>query len=156
MRSLTVAAVLAATLLSCGGGDTLTPEQEISAALQTFKEAAHERDGSAATQLFSDEYGDTAGRDKAAIKAVVLQYFMGHEAIHILYRVRRLELTEPPEAGHVTLAATVTGAPVSEVGELDSLNADIFTFDLTVGREDDGRWRIRSVQWKRAGLPDLF
>lgn len=156
MRSLTVAAVLAATLLSCGGGDALTPEQEITAALQTFKEAAHERDGSAATQLFSDEYGDTAGRDKAAIKAVVLQYFMGHEAIHILYRVRRLELAEPPEAAHVTLAAAVTGAPVGEVGELEDLNADIFTFDLTMAREDDERWRIRSVQWKRASIADLF
>jgi len=156
MRSMIVAAALAATLLGCGGGDALTPEQEIGAALETFKQAAHERDVSAAAEIFSDEYGDTAGRDKAAIKAVVLQYFMGHEAIHILYRVRRLELAEPPQAAHVTLAAAVTGAPVSEVGELEDLNADIFTFDLTMAREDDERWRIRSVQWKRASIADLF
>jgi len=156
MKSLTIAAALAAILLGCGGGDALTPEQEISATLEAFKEAAHQRDVGAATELFSDAYGDTAGRDRAAIKAVVLQYFMGHEAIHILYRLRRLELAEPPEAAHVTLAAAVTGAPVSEVGELENLNADVFTFDLTMVREDDERWRIRSVQWKRASIADLF
>jgi hypothetical protein len=156
MRFTIVAAALAAILSGCGGGDPLTPEQEIGAALEAFKLAAHERNVSAATELFSDEYGDTAGRDSATIKAVVRQYFMSHEAIHILYRVRRLELSEPPEAGHVTLAAAVTGAPVSEVVELESLNADFFTFDLKVAREDDGRWRIRSVQWKQASMADMF
>ena len=108
MRSTNVAVLVAASLLGCGGGDALTPEQEIGAVLESFKEAAHQRDVGAATEIFSNEYGDTAGRDKSAIKAVVLRYFMGHEAIHILYRVRRLELTEPAEAAHVTLAAAGT------------------------------------------------
>ena len=156
MRSLTIAAALAATLLGCGGGDAPTPEQEIGAVLEAFKRAAHERDVGSATEHFSEDYGDVAGRDKQDIKAVVLQYFMRHEAIHILYRVRRLELAEPPEAAHLTLAAAVTGAPVSEVGELERLNADVFTFDLTMAREDDERWRIRSVQWKRGNITDLF
>jgi hypothetical protein len=149
-------ALVAALLLVGCAGEPMSPEQEIEALFQRFKVSASERDVGAALDLISDDYADAAGHDKNAIKGLVLRYFTGHEAIHVFHLVRGLELAAPPDAAHVRVSAALTGAPVAEVGELETLNADLFKFEFSVAREADGVWRIRSGRWSRASVIDFL
>ncbi len=154
MSGLLLAAVL--WLVGCSGDGPLTPEQEIAAFLERFEEAAAARDVGAALELISEEYSDAAGRDKTALKGVVLQYFLRNEAIYARTSVRELELADPPDSAHVGVTAALAGAPIADVGELETLNADLFRFDLVLAREEDGKWRARSVRWRRAQLRELL
>ncbi len=149
-------ALVAALILAGCADEPPSPEREIAALLDQFRAAASERDVGAVLELVSEDYADSAGRDKNAIKAVVLRYFMGHEAIHVFHQVRGIELADPPQAAHVRVSAALTGAPVVEVGELETLNADLFKFEVTVAREGDGAWRIRSARWSRASIVDFL
>lgn len=154
MSALLLAAAL--WLVGCSSDAPLTPEQEIGAYLKRFEEAASERDVGAALELISEEYRDTAGRDKATLKPIVLQYFLRNEAIYVKTRVRELELADPPDAARVGVAAALAGAPIVDVGELETLDADLFRFDLVLVREADGQWRARSAHWRRTNIGEFF
>lgn len=154
MSTLLLAAAL--WLIGCSSNAPLTPEQEIAAYLNRFEEAAAARDVGAALELISEEYRDTAGRDKTALKAIVLQYFLRNEAIYVKTLVRELEIADPPDAARVGVAAALAGAPIVDVGELETLNADLFRFDLVLVREPDGRWRARSAHWRRAHIGEFL
>jgi hypothetical protein len=142
--------------LGCSGDAPPTPEEEIAAYVERFEEAAAARDVGAALDLISEDYRDAAGRDKTALKGVVLQYFLGNEAIYVLTRIRELELADPPDAARVGVAAALAGAPIADAGELETLNADLFRFDLVLAREEDGEWRARSARWRRAHLGEFL
>lgn len=154
MSGLLLAAAL--WLVGCSGDEPLTPEQEIAAFLDRFEEAAAARDVGAALELISEEYSDTAGRDKTALKGIVLQYFLRNEAIYVMTRVRELDVADPPDAARVAVTAALAGAPIVDVGELETLNADLFRFDLALAREQDGQWRARSAHWRRAHLGEFL
>jgi hypothetical protein len=147
---------LAVFLMAACTQDALTPEEEIATMVETFKQAASDRDVAAAADLISESYSDPGGRDKRALKALVARYFLGHEAIHVFSRVRTLELGEPPASARVVVAAALTGAPVADVGELETLSADLYRFELDLVREDEGRWRITRARWRPAQIADFF
>ena len=149
-------ALAAALLLACSSAEPLSPEEEIAALVASFGAAASGRDPGAAADLLSESYADPAGRDKRALKALVTHYFLGHEAIHVFSRVRSIELADPPAAAEVVVAAALTGAPVADVGELETLSADLYRFELELRREDDGRWRITSARWHPGKLGDFL
>jgi hypothetical protein len=154
MSALLLAAAL--WLAGCSSDEPLTPEQEIAAFLGRFEDAAGERDVGAALELISEEYQDTAGRDKNALKGIVLQYFLRNEAVYVKTRVRELEVADPPDAARVGVVAALAGAPIVDVGELETLNADLFRFDLVLAREPDGQWRARSALWRRAHIGEFL
>jgi hypothetical protein len=154
MSVLLLAAAL--WLVGCSSDEPLTPEQEIAAFLNRFEEAAAARDVGATLEMISEEYSDTAGRDKTALKAIVLQYFLRNEAIFVQTRVRELEVADPPDAARAGVVAALAGAPIVDVGELETLNADLFRFDLVLAREADGQWRARSARWRRAHVGEFL
>jgi hypothetical protein len=139
---------------ACGG--EATPEEEVRALVADFARAADERDAGAALALISDAYADPNGRDKPELHAVVAGYFLRHEAIHVLVRVKEVALAEPPEAASVQAVAALTGAPVADVDELAGLSADVYRFELEARREEDGRWRVTRARWRPAQMGDLL
>jgi ketosteroid isomerase-like protein len=149
------ALALALCLAACGGS-AATPEEEVRALVADFARAADERDAGAALELISDGYADPHGRDKQALHALVVGYFLRHEALHVLARVKQVELAEPPEAARVLAVAALTGAPVADVGELAGISADVYRFELEARREGDGRWRVASARWRPAQMGDLL
>ena len=156
MRRARAALWLAAALCASCGGEPATPEDEVRALLAALEAAAESRDVGDVLALVSESYRDPAGHDKQALKGVVLGYFLGHEAIHVVSRVRELELAEPPTSAHVVMSAALTGAPVTEPGELGSLSADVYRFELEAAREVDGAWRLTSARWRPAGAAELL
>jgi hypothetical protein len=56
----------------------------------------------------------------------------------------------------VGVVAARAGAPIVDVGELETLNADLFRFDLVLAREADGQWRARSARWRRAHVGEFL
>jgi hypothetical protein len=155
VRRAAARGALALALLACGG-DAPTPEEQVRALVSDFARAADARDAGAALALISDAYADPSGRDKRELHAVVAGYFLRHDAIHVLVRVKQVRLAEPPTAASVEAVAALTGAPVADVGELAGIDADVYRFDLEARHEDDGRWRVTRAGWRPAQMGDLL
>lgn len=149
------ALALALGLAACGAPAT-TPEDEVRALVAGLARAADARDAGAVLELISDDYADPDGRDKQALHGVVVGTFLRHEALHVLARVKQVELADPPEAASAVAVAALTGAPVEDVGELAGISADVYRFELEARREADGRWRVASARWRPAQMRDLL
>jgi len=146
---------LALLALACDG-EPGSPEARVRALVDRVGEAAAARDAGALLDLVSEDYRDGHGRDKQALKALVLRYVLANEAIHVTSRVKELAVGPDAESAELVVVAALTAAPVAEPGELAGLDADLFRFELDVARETDGAWRVTSAGWRRARLAELL
>jgi len=146
---------IAFLVLACGGAPD-SPEARVRALVDRAGEAAAARDAGALLDLVSEDYRDAHGRDKRALKALVLRYVLANEAIHVTSRVKELAVGPDAERAELVVVAALTAAPVAEPGELAGLDADLFRFELEVSREADGDWRVTSARWRRAPLAELL
>jgi hypothetical protein len=136
-----------AAALACGG-DPQSPEERVRAVVAAFEEAATTRDIGMALDLVSESYRDSGGRDKQAIKGLVVSYFLRNEAIYVISRIRSLELDPSQTSASLVVVSALTGAPVADPGELAGLAADLYRFEIDVALEDDDTWRITRADWR--------
>lgn len=148
-------ALIALLALACGG-EPDSPEARARALVDRVGEAAAARDAGALLDLVSEDYRDERGRDKQALKALVLRYVLANEAIHVTSRVKELAVGPGAESARLVVVAALTAAPVAAPGELAGLDADLFRFELDVAREEDGDWRVTRAGWRRARLAELL
>ncbi len=129
--ALLLGAVLGVALTGCGSA----PDREtaVRAVLEAAETAAEARDVSAAMELVSADYGDDAGRDRAALRAFVRGWFALNPRIELLVNVQGVEF---PDANRARVRLQV--ASVSRGAGL-SVDGDRFVVELL---DEDGEWRL--------------
>jgi hypothetical protein len=126
----------------------------VRAVLAALEAGAEARDAGAMKEQVSERYRDARGQDRRAAAALVAFHFLQNRSVHLLVRVRALEVAPPGEA-RVDAVVAMAGAPIPDPGALAGLRADLFRFDLRLQEEDDGAWRVVWAEWHRAALDDF-
>jgi hypothetical protein len=130
------------------------PEEAVREAIAQAAEAAEKRDPRAISGFLSGDYRDGQGRDREALLGILRYYFLGHQSVYLLTRVRSVELTAGEKARAVVLVA-LAGEPLADPSEPTFLRASLYHFDLDFIRENDS-WKVRQARWQRAELSDFL
>ena len=148
-------ALLTMVLLASCSADRGTPEDQVRALLAAAEQAAEAKDLPALKDMIAGEYGDSQGNDREAVVAVVRYHFLRNDAVHLLTRIGDMEFTGPGRA-EVSLLVAMAGEPIPTADEIGTLRADLFRFDITLAAGDDGKWRLVTASWGRAGPADFL
>jgi hypothetical protein len=157
VRAARAAAPLALALAAwaaTGCGPETTPAEEVRATLAAAEQAAREHDLPALKRLIADDYGDEAGRTKADLESILTVHFLRNPRIHVLVRIRELEIDPKGRAAVEALVATA-GRPIPALEALAGVEADLHWVDLGLARRD-GEWAVTHAIWERARLEDLL
>lgn len=141
-------------LLAACGGDGQDPADELRAWVGDAEAAVEARSIAQSSRLISDTYRDAEARDKRLINRTLLAYLHGHRAIHLLTRIRQIEVSPEGDRGGMAVFVAMAGVPIESAQALVSLTADFHRFDLQLVKTD-GEWLLQSAQWQRAALTDF-
>jgi hypothetical protein len=147
--------VLVLGLMLAGCKRPLTPEQQVRAALSAAEQAAQEKDLQALGGFLSEQYSDREQNDRQAVMGLLRLQFIRFPAIHLLVRVPHVGFPEPGRAEATALVA-MAALPIAGPDELPRLSADLYRFDLVLGDEGKGHWRVRSAAWAPARAEDFL
>jgi hypothetical protein len=151
-RARSAFAIALGLALACADAPE-TPEERVRAALGAIEEAAEARDVAALREQLSETYSDARGNDARAVAGIATFHFMQNRSLHLLVRVRHVEVTAPGEARAVALVA-MAGSPIPGPEALAALRGSLYYFDVRL-REEDGSWRVTSAQWEPAKADDF-
>jgi len=141
-----------ALALACADAPA-NPEERVRAVLAAIEAAAEARDVGALKEHVSESYSDPRGNDARALAGIATFHFMQNRSVHLLTRVRHVEVSAPGEARAVALVA-MAGTPIPGPEALSGLRANLYYFDLRF-REEDGSWRVASAEWQPATADDF-
>lgn len=142
----------AAFALACGA-EPESPESRVRAVLASLERSAQTRDVGAMKEHVSASYADSHGHDARAIGGIVGMQLLRNESIHLLTRVRGVEIPAPGVARAVAVVA-MAGAPIPGPELLPAVRADLYRFDLDLA-EEDGVWRITRAAWRPATIAEF-
>jgi hypothetical protein len=150
------AALVVCLALACRRG---TPEEQVRRTVAAAETAAEERNVRALARLISERYRDGAGNDRAAVLDLLRFQLLTRPSIHLLTRVRSVELlgkeSNTPASARVSLVAAMAAVPLSP-GDLARARADLQRFELTLVEERRGDWRVVSATWSPARVEDFW
>lgn len=139
---LAAASLAAAALAGCAREGS--PEAEVRAVIAAAEQAAEARDVSAAMRLVAQDYADSRGFDRAALRRFVHGYFVMNQSIRLIVRVNEVRFpAERLAQAHVTVG--VLGTRGTEPEDW-TLAADVHDFDVELVREGD-EWLLRRAEW---------
>lgn len=133
--------------------DPETPEARVRATLAGLEAAAQARDAIALKEHVSESYSDAYGHDRRTLAAMAAMELRGHQSVHLLTRVRAIEIAPSGEANVVAVIA-MAGTPIAGPEALASLRADLYRFDLAF-REEDGAYRLTRAEWRPATIAEF-
>ncbi|HHH39145.1 MAG TPA: hypothetical protein ENK50_06185 [Sedimenticola sp.] len=136
-------------LVACAAGET--PEQQLRAWVAQGEAAVESRSVSGFAAQVSARYRDRQGRNRRQLLALAARYFLGHRDIHLLTRIRRIELIDRQRA-RLTLLVAMAGRPFPDPQRLPGFRADLYRFQLALAREQ-GEWRLTGAEWRRSSWP---
>jgi hypothetical protein len=123
--------------------------------LGAIEAAARARDVAALREHLSDDYADPQGNDERTVSRLAAVHFLGHESVHTLTRIQRLELPEPGRA-EVEAVVAMAGTAIPDAEALALVSADLYRFEVTLREEEPETWRVVSATWQPASLPDFL
>lgn len=145
-RCWLVMLALVAGLAACS--EPMDPRAEVEAFLAKGEGLVENRDILGTLALISPDYQDPRGNDQAAIKRLLLGYFMRNKAIHLFVQIETIDLPLPDQA-RVVLLAGMAGRPVEGLEGFLNLRADLYRFYLDLGKPD-AEWVLVSMEWEPA------
>ncbi len=131
-----------------------TPEQRLREQIARAEAAAEARDHGALREMISERYADAEGHDRRAIEGILRITLMRNQSVHLLSRIRSLDLPQPGRAD-VLVVVAMAGQPIVSEQDLPALRADLYRFSLEF-TEEDGEWRITRAAWQRAAPEDFL
>jgi hypothetical protein len=134
-------------------GEALTPEARIRAAIGELSAAVEAGDASALRDFVSERYEDARGNDRRALVAFVTFHRMQSRQVHLLTRIRSVELREDGRAS-VLLVAGMAGSGAAGSGA--GLRADVYRIDLDLEDEGGGVWRLVWADWHPVPATELL
>ncbi len=147
--------LLAGILLGgCSRQAAVPPENQIKALLDAAEVAVEHRSLDASAKLISFSYTDEEGRDRQALKRLLMGYFLRHKSIHVLKQILEISLLNDSTA-RVVLYAGVAGKRPDMDDSLAQWRGDLIRLEAELILEDDD-WRLLSASWRRASTGELL
>jgi len=143
--------ILSLVLSACG--DKKSPEDQIRQFITSAVTAAESREALVIRQLVSEQYMDDGRRDRRALTALAMGYFLRHKNIHLFTQIDEIKFPVQGQAS-VKLYVAMAGRPVAGVQALIDVRADLYLFDLTLTKEG-GDWLLEKLHWQRASIEDI-
>jgi hypothetical protein len=139
--SALVALLSACALAACAREDS--PEAQVRVVIEAAEQAAEARDVSAAMRLVAEDYADSRGFDREALRRFVHGYFVLNQSIRLLVRVEDVQFPADELAqARVTVGTLGTRG---EEAEDWSVAVDLHEFDVELVREG-GEWLLRRAE----------
>ena len=130
-----------------------SPEDQVRQFVASAVTAAESREALVIRQLISENYMDDGRRDRRALTALAMGYFLRHKSIHLFTQISEIKFPTSNQAS-VKLYAAMAGRPVSGAQALIDIRADLYLFDLMLIRDGDD-WLLQKLYWQRAGIEDI-
>jgi hypothetical protein len=130
------------------------PEEALRQTIAQAVQVAEKRDLRALAALLAGDYRDGQGRDREAVLGVLRYYFLGHQSLYLLTRIRSVELSADEQAQAVVLVA-MAGEPLADPSEPTFVRASLYRFEFDFVQEK-GDWKVRQARWQRAELRDFL
>ncbi|MCU7923683.1 MAG: hypothetical protein KZQ99_07520 [Candidatus Thiodiazotropha sp. (ex Dulcina madagascariensis)] len=131
-----------------------TPEQQLRALIAEAETHLEARDLSAAMAFVDPAYRDSHGRDYRQLRAMLAGYFLRHGSIHILSRIKHIEIKTTGDA-QVLVYAGLAGSPEEAAKPLSQWRGDLLRLQFHfVG--DEGEWLLKEVAWRRVRPEDFI
>jgi hypothetical protein len=153
MKYLCSLLLLSLLLLAACRPAVEAPEEAIRQTIAEAVTAAERKDLRALADLLAADYRDSQGGDRQAAAGMLRYYFLGHQAIHLLTRIRAVELAG--ETAKATVLVAMAGEPLADPSEPSFLRASLYRFEFDWVREQDV-WKVRQARWQRAELRDFL
>ena len=131
-----------------------SPEDQVRQFIASAVTAAESREALAIRKLISDKYMDDSRRDRRALTAMAMGYFLRHKNIHLLTQISEIKFPMPDKA-RVKLYVAMAGSPVTGAQALLDMRADIYQFELILIRDGDD-WLLQKLHWQHASLEDIL
>ncbi|WP_395374098.1 hypothetical protein [Marinicella sp. W31] len=155
MRYLTVLFVFAFIVLLNGcGSDPLPKEKRLLNSIAAVEAGAEERSLDEVMTYVSKTYSDDKGWGFRDIQRLVQIQIMRYKNLYVLTDVKNVEWLSETEA-KVTISVAVAGKPINDASLLESIRADIISFEILMRAEDD-IFVTQSATWSRGGLSDFL
>ena len=136
--------VLGLLLSACGPPQSA--EEQIRAGLDQLETAAQERDAGVLLDWISDDYYDSQGRDKKALRAIVRIHLLRNHHLYLHKIIKQIDVAE--SRATVTVLVAAAGEPIDGVDSLVNLQAELLRFDLELTQDGD-EWRLSAAKWRR-------
>jgi len=133
--------------------DKKSPEDQVRQFVAEAVTAAESREALSIRKLVSDTYKDDGRRDRRALTALAMGYFLRHKNIHLFTQIDEVKFSDPGKAS-LKLYVAMTGSPVKGAQALFDMRADLYQFDLMLAREGDD-WLLQKLHWQRANIEDV-
>ncbi len=130
-----------------------SPEDQVRQFVASAVTAAESREALAVRQLISENYMDDGRRDRRALTAMAMGYFLRHKNIHLFTQISEIKFPVQGQAS-VKLYVAMAGRPVTGAQALIDIRADLYQFDLTLTRDGD-EWLLQKLHWQHASIEDI-
>lgn len=133
------------SLAGCGGGDAVSPEDELRAWVARGESAAEEKDRRGLLDMISPDYADGRGNDRDGIGDILRLYFFRQQSIALLTRIDDISVMGDT-AAVVNLKVGMAGTGSGAIG----LNADAYHFEFELEKPGDD-WLLIGARWGALG-----
>jgi hypothetical protein len=121
-----------------------SPEDQVREVIAAAEVATEARDLSDVMDLVAENYTDSRGQDKEAIRNLMRGFFFVNQSVHLLMRVESIEFPAD-ELADARIAVGLLGRQSQEDW---SFVVETYEFDVRL-QHDEGEWRLQSAEWRR-------
>ena len=137
---------LALGLLLSACGPPQSAEEQIRAGLNQLETAAQERDAGVLLDWISDDYYDSQGRDKKALRAIVRIHLLRNHHLYLHKIIKQIDVAE--SRATVTVLVAAAGEPIDGSTVWSICKRSCLRFDLELTQDGD-EWRLSAAKWRR-------
>lgn len=155
LRASRLAAALAllGALTACGAP---SDESRIRGLLKEAAARAEKRDVARLMELFTPEYRDARGRDRAATARLVQDDLDRYRGVVVHLLGARIGEVRGDGTAAVECEIAVSHGAAEVLRKLIRLTGEYYRFRIEVRRTGASDWGFASAEWESIGLEDLF
>jgi len=136
-------------LVLIGACSKETEEDKVKKVVTTVQQAAEEKKISAVLEHISKTYRDPQGNDYNAIKGLLAFYFFRHQKVSVY--MPNIDIVVTGSTAKAVFQAILTGRGAGEAsGGILPEALGAYDFEVLLSKED-GKWKVTSAKWERAG-----
>jgi hypothetical protein len=131
-----------------------TEEDKVKKVVTSVQQAAGEKKISAVLEHISKTYRDPQGNDYNGIKGILAFYFFRHQKVSVY--MPNIDIVVTGSTAKAVFQAILTGRGTGEAaGGILPEALGAYNFEVLFYKED-GRWKVTSARWERAGEGTLL
>ncbi|MCJ7587222.1 MAG: hypothetical protein MUQ00_04885 [Candidatus Aminicenantes bacterium] len=146
-----VCALVGFFLVSCG---KVSEEQRLIDRFKSMTDLAEAEDAAAIMEVFSDEYEDFEGRDKAATEGMIQNYFATYRGI-VLHVLGVLVTDLQAEEASLEADVTFSSGAAQALRRLVRFAGEYYRIEIRWVKEGSV-WMAAYAEWRQVGLDELF